>query len=336
MRFAALALALLITGAPASTGQTPRQPPPRVDCDMNDAVALKRYENAVAADPVSLPAIIALAQCHDTAWRFADAERLIREILATVRHQADQKASAPPPADGIPMAGGRVRAPSVVLHAQLDYPVAAADRGITGTVAVEVRVDRRGRVSRTRVIEGNEWLRRESETAIRRMRFQPTEINGAPAEIDMVYFAEFGQPSDLMPADWLDRARVFLSMGAPEPALVPLEAALARVTRDRLRFGDSGEFDRTPPSEKPSPPTKLRHAAPVYPAVALARNITGTVVIEALVDKFGEIGRTRVTKSSPVLDSAAVNAVRTWTYTPVNEDGKPVTFIVTVTVTFSL
>ncbi len=336
MRFTALALALLIAGAPAVTGQAPRQPPPRVDCDMNDAVTLQKYENAVAADPTSVQAMIALAQCHDTAWRFADAERIIREIVATVRHQAGQKASAPPPAEAIPMAGGRVPVPSVALHTQLDYPIAAADRGITGTVAVEVRLDRRGRVSRTRVIEGNEWLRRESETAIRRMRFQPSQINGTPAEIDMVYFAEFGQPSDLMPADWLDRARVFLSMGAPEPALVPLEAALARVSRDRLRFGDSGEFDRTPPSVKPPPPTKLRHTAPVYPAVALARHITGEVVIEALVDKFGEVGRTRVTKSRPVLDSSAVNAVRTWTYTPVNQDGKPVTFILTVTVTFSL
>ena len=75
---------------------------------------------------------------------------------------------------------------------------------------------------------------------------------------------------------------------------------------------------------------------PVLTQVALARHITGEVVVEALVDKFGEIGRTRVTKSSPVLDAAAVDAVRTWTYTPVTEKGEPVTFILTVTVTFTL
>lgn len=332
------AFALLVVAGTATTvaDQAPRKPPARVNCDMNDAVALKKYENAVAADPVSVPAMIALAQCHDTAWRFADAERVIREILATVRHQAAQKASVVPPPGAIPMAGGRIRVPAVTVHAQMDYPVAAADRGITGTVAIEVRLDRRGRVSRTRVIEGDEWLRRESEVAIRKIRFEPPQVNGSVAEIDMVYFAEFGQPADLMPADWLDRARVFLSMGAAEPAVVPLEAALARATRDRARFGDSGEFDRTPPAVKPPPPTKLRHTAPAYPQVALARHITGEVVVEALVDKFGEIGRTRVTKSSPVLDAAAVDAVRTWTYTPVTEKGEPVTFILTVTVTFTL
>jgi TonB family protein len=44
----------------------------------------------------------------------------------------------------------------------------------------------------------------------------------------------------------------------------------------------------------------------------------------------------RVTKSVPLLDAAAVDAVRAWRYTPTLLNGVPVSVLMTVKVTFRL
>jgi TonB family protein len=334
----ALVTVLTLTGSPPTAeAQTPQRPPAPVVCAMKDRAAVKKYEEGVAANPGSVPALIALAQCHDTAWRFADAERVIREILATVRHLAAEGSPTPSSADAIPTAGGSVQVPRVTTPTYLEYPSGAADRGITGTVAVEARLDKRGTVRQTRVVEADRWLESAARAAIGRLRFEPPLVNGQPADVNLIYFAEFGRPREIMPADWLDRARIFLSLGLTEQAVPQIEAALARVERDRARLGDSGEFGDEPyDGPKPTPPTKIRHTAPHYPEIAQVRRIDGVVVIQAMVDKYGDVGRARVTTSVPMLDAAALDAVMAWGYTPVKVDDVARTFIVTVTVTFSL
>ncbi len=60
------------------------------------------------------------------------------------------------------------------------------------------------------------------------------------------------------------------------------------------------------------------------------------MVLEALIDEQGRVGGVRVMKSVPLLDGAAVDAVRTWRYTPTLLNGVPVSVLMTVKVTFSL
>ena len=68
----------------------------------------------------------------------------------------------------------------------------------------------------------------------------------------------------------------------------------------------------------------------------MAARQQGTVIIEALIDLTGQIGRARVLKSPPGFEMEALNAVMQWTYTPTLLDGKPISVILTVTVTFAL
>ncbi len=83
-------------------------------------------------------------------------------------------------------------------------------------------------------------------------------------------------------------------------------------------------------------PTKLRNVNPAYPDVAVAGRIEGTVVLEATIAPNGKVAEVRVVRSLPLLEKAAVDAVRQWVYTPTLVDGVPVSAIMTVTVRFQL
>jgi protein TonB len=83
-------------------------------------------------------------------------------------------------------------------------------------------------------------------------------------------------------------------------------------------------------------PTKLRNVNPAYPDVAVAGHIEGTVVLEATIAPNGKVAAVRVVRSLPLLEKAAVDAVKQWVYSPTLIDGVPVTAIMTVTVRFQL
>jgi protein TonB len=83
-------------------------------------------------------------------------------------------------------------------------------------------------------------------------------------------------------------------------------------------------------------PTLIHRVAPVYPAPAAEAHVTGLVILEVVVDTRGEVESTTVLRSAdPLLDAAAVQAVRQWRYSPLFLNGLRSAFIVTVTLTFS-
>ena len=83
-------------------------------------------------------------------------------------------------------------------------------------------------------------------------------------------------------------------------------------------------------------PEALYKVAPSYPEDARRASIDGTVLVQALIGKDGHVKDTRVTKSIPMLDGAAVRAVLQWTFVPAKSKGKPVAVWVAVPVKFSL
>jgi len=83
-------------------------------------------------------------------------------------------------------------------------------------------------------------------------------------------------------------------------------------------------------------PIKLSGADPVYPPIAQAARVQGIVIIEATIGADGHIINARILRSVPLLDQAALDAVRQWQYTPTMLNGVPVPVIMTVTVSFTL
>jgi TonB family protein len=84
------------------------------------------------------------------------------------------------------------------------------------------------------------------------------------------------------------------------------------------------------------PPRKIVDARPSYPAIAQAARVGGVVILEAVIDAQGHVEAVRVLRSIPLLDRAAVDAVKQWTFTPTLLNGVPVPIVMTVTVNFEL
>ena len=85
-----------------------------------------------------------------------------------------------------------------------------------------------------------------------------------------------------------------------------------------------------------SPPARLSHVEPIYPRIAIAAKVDGTVILEATVDESGAVKDVKVLRSIPLLDRAAIDAVKRWRYTPTRLNGIAVPILLTVTVTFTL
>ena len=64
--------------------------------------------------------------------------------------------------------------------------------------------------------------------------------------------------------------------------------------------------------------------------------IEGTVAMEVLVDEDGRVPEARVIRSIPLLDQAALDTVKTWRFTPAQQNGNPVPVLVIVELDFNL
>ena len=84
------------------------------------------------------------------------------------------------------------------------------------------------------------------------------------------------------------------------------------------------------------PPVKVKDVKPVYPADAQQARAQGVVIIEATIDPTGQVRDAVVKRSIPLLDAAALNAVRQWVFTPTVVNGVAVAVIMTVTVNFTM
>ncbi|PYQ22907.1 MAG: hypothetical protein DMF81_10510 [Acidobacteria bacterium] len=83
-------------------------------------------------------------------------------------------------------------------------------------------------------------------------------------------------------------------------------------------------------------PKKLKHVSPVYPEIAARAKVHGSIVLECIVSRQGHVTEVKVVRGIPLLNEAAIDAVKQWAYTPTLKDGVPVPVILTVTVHFDL
>jgi periplasmic protein TonB len=83
-------------------------------------------------------------------------------------------------------------------------------------------------------------------------------------------------------------------------------------------------------------PRRLVYVAPVYPDIARRAHVEGFVIVDCTIDAQGRVIDARVLKGHPLLDEAAVSAVRQWRYSPTLLSGVPVPVLMTVTVHFVL
>jgi TonB family protein len=84
------------------------------------------------------------------------------------------------------------------------------------------------------------------------------------------------------------------------------------------------------------PPKLLKQVPASYPEIARQARVDGIVILEATTDTLGRVSSVKILRSIPLLDQAAIEAVRQWIYEPMIINGRPRGIIFTVTVRFSL
>jgi len=80
----------------------------------------------------------------------------------------------------------------------------------------------------------------------------------------------------------------------------------------------------------------LEKTNPVYPPIAKAAHVSGTVVLQATITKAGMIENLHVISGPDLLQQAALEAVKDWRYRPYLLMGEPVEVQTTVNVIFTL
>lgn len=83
-------------------------------------------------------------------------------------------------------------------------------------------------------------------------------------------------------------------------------------------------------------PKKLKAVQPAYPDIAKQARVQGVVILECTISPQGRVTNVTLLRGIPLLDQAAIEAVKQWVYTPTLLNGVPVPVIMTVTVNFKL
>ena len=81
-------------------------------------------------------------------------------------------------------------------------------------------------------------------------------------------------------------------------------------------------------------PRKIKDVMPAFPPEADQAGAEGIVVIDAVIGQDGSVNSARVIQGVPLLNDAALDAVRQWQFTPTRLNGRPIEVLATVTVRF--
>jgi len=133
---------------------------------------------------------------------------------------------------------------------------------------------------------------------------------------------------------------------APPEQTIASQEEIAQTTPG-VATGDGQQMVVAPPEDDGLPkfgeyvyveelPEAITKVPPNYPDLAREANVDGTVMVQALVGKDGKVKDTKVVKSIPMLDQAAIEAVKQWVFKPALSNNKPVAVWVAVPVRFSL
>jgi TonB family protein len=80
----------------------------------------------------------------------------------------------------------------------------------------------------------------------------------------------------------------------------------------------------------------LQKTQPIYPPIARAARVSGTVVLQATISRAGAVEELRVVNGPQLLQQATLDAVKTWRYKPYKVGNEPVEVETTVNVVFAL
>jgi protein TonB len=231
-----------------------------------------------------------------------------REMIftTTVRFTLDGKGQGPQ-AVLLTYPGGAQAPPKATSEVHPLYPADAVESKIQGTVVLEASVDEAGKVASVKVLRPvHPSLDKAAVDAAKQWTFAPVLEAGKPKAVAIVFLARFsfGPPA----------GRIGGVMGGVVGAGLPPVRAEGTI----------------------QPPKNVRMVEPVYPELARQSKVEGIVILEVMTDPQGRVVSAKVLRSIPLLDQAAIDAVKQWEYEPVIVDGRPRSCVFSATVRFTL
>jgi TonB family protein len=192
---------------------------------------------------------------------------------------------------------GGVKQPKILKKVDPVYPEEARKNGIQGVVILEAKIDETGRVIDALVLRSVPDLDQAALDAVKQWIYEPLIIEGKPRKVIFTVTVNF-----------------------------------------RLDDKDAEEFAKGAVKVKGElkPPKPIKMVKAVYPEIARQAAVEGVVILEAKTDVNGRVKDVRILRPVPLLNQAAIDAVRQWVYEPMVIDGKPREAVFTVTMRFNL
>lgn len=261
--------------------------------------------------------------------------------LRVERWVGDPAAAAARPAGGTVggVVGGVIRAgadkvkpPQLIKEVPAVYPEEARKAGVQGVVIMEATTDTYGRVASVKILRGIPLLDQAAMDALKQWVYEPMVIDGQPQPVVFTVTMQFKLDDQKKP-----QVEGGVSGGVAGGVQGGVEGGVeggvvGGVAGGAVQF----EGGAVRAVGKVQPPKLVMSVQPVYPKIAKQAHVEGVVILEAKTDEQGDVIETRVLRSIPLLDQAAIDAVRRWKYEPLVIDGKPHKAVFTVTVRFTL
>jgi len=255
--------------------------------------------------------IASLLFCADLCAQTVAEKPAAPQELQTVSNQLaiqDQKGKKEAP----PQMVEYDQAPEVVKQFQPDYPSDALKDKIEGNVWLNVWIDESGKVAEAKVMKSdNEVFNQAAIDAGKRWVFKPAIAKGKPIAV------------------WVTvpfRFKLYSGAEAPSlgvPVMAPEKKAKGNPPAEDVKV-DKG-------------PEPIKQVHPKYPEAAKRDKIVGTVWTKLWVDRTGRVVEVTVTKSdNEILNQAAIDAAKQWSFKPAVAKGEPVAVWVNLPFRFAL
>ena len=203
--------------------------------------------------------------------------------------------------DAIRAAVGDIKPPKRVKDVSPVYPDEARKAGIDGVVIVEAKADEQGNVIDARILRSVPALDQAALDAVKQWKYEPMIIEGKPRKAVFTVTVRFA-----------------LKEKGNEKAAEEFATGAVKAEGD-IR-----------------PPRLIKEVAAIYPEAARQAGVEGVVILSVKTDETGKIADAMILRSIPLLDQAAIDAVKQWVYEPYIKDGKAQPIVFTVTVRFQL
>jgi len=184
--------------------------------------------------------------------------------------------------------------PKLVKKVEPVYPDEAKKAGLEGAVVVEGVTDEKGKVIEAKILKGkHELLNKAAIVAVKQWEYKPFIINGKSIPVEFTVTMRF-------------------NLDEKDETITTDEYVNAGFSVDVVKLPDDVELKL------------IKRVEPKYPREALKKLIGGEVVLEALIDKEGNVIDAKVIEGEhEILNNAAIDAVKQWKYEPYKENGKP-------------